>query len=600
MSALQFRGIVKRFGGVAAVDGVSLSLEPGEVLALVGENGAGKSTLVGVASGLYRQDAGTVCASGQELPPGDPRAAVDAGIGVVFQQSMLVPRLRVWENVVLGREPRRYGFIDARRARQEVAAAARQAQLEVDPDAPVEALGVAAQQRIEIVKQLWRGARVLILDEPTTLLAPAEVDALLRTVRGLAAGGRAVLFISHKLREVFTVADRIAVLRRGKLVQLTNSRDTSASQLAEAVMGSSPTALPTSTQPAPSPPSLPPEMGPEAARAPLSLPPEMGPEAAPRPVPPVATLAGGPDTAGSSCQTDPLACESVEKIRRRPPGRQQRPGLEEALVVAADLRCEDDRGREALKGLSFRLWPGEILGVAGVDGNGQKELAEVIAGLRRARGSLVLGGDERLRKGGWARGSLVLGGDEGLRKGGWARSARAARRRGIVHLPDDRARRALCLPLTVEENFALGWHAQAPYARGALIDVNGRRQKARDLIASFDVRPPDPLARAAALSGGNQQKLVAARELVGGSPPRLVVAVQPTRGLDFAATRRVHTALRNVRDGGAAVLLISFDLDELRDLSDRILVIHDGGAAGEVPPDASVELLERLMLGEAA
>ena len=264
------------------------------------------------------------------------------------------------------------------------------------------------------------------------------------------------------------------------------------------------------------------------------------------------------------------------------PPRAASPSSTAPLVVGTDLRCQDDRGRPALAGLSFHVGAGEILGVAGVDGNGQRQLAEVVTGLRRATGS------------------LALGGDEGLQKRGWARTPRGARRNGVVHLPEDRAGRALCLPLTVEENLALGRHAHPPYARHALIDLNGRRAKAQELMAAFDLRPRDPLARAAELSGGNQQKLVAARELAGGPPPRLIVAVQPTRGLDLGAAQRVHGALRAARDRGAAVLLISFDLDELRALSDRILVLYDGKAAGEAPPDASNDLLGRLMLGEAA
>jgi simple sugar transport system ATP-binding protein len=528
LSALELSGIVKRFGAVAAVDSVSLSVAPGEVLALVGENGAGKSTLVAVASGMYRQDAGTVRVCGRTLPAGDPRAAVDAGLGVVFQQSMLVPPLRVWENVVLGREPRRFGLIDVSRSRREVASAAREAGLQVDVDAPVEALGAAAQQRVEIVKQLWRGARVLILDEPTALLAPGEVDALLSVVRGLAAAGRAVLFISHKLREVLAVADRAAVLRRGSLVRVVRTRDTSAAALAEAVMGAAPTALAE-------------DLAREAASG-----------------------------LGLGANTQPRSATSVSPTSTAP------------LLVASDLRCEDDRGRSALKGLSFRISAGEILGVAGVDGNGQRELAEILTGLRRATGS------------------LLLLGHEGLEKGGWARTPRRARASGIVHLPDDRSGRAICLPMTVEENLALGRQSQAPYARGPLIDVSGRRAKTQELIASFDVRPRDPLARAARLSGGNQQKLVAARELAGGSTPKLVVAVQPTRGLDVKAAHRLHGALRAARDRGAGVILISFDLDELRALSDRILVLYDGVSAGEAAPDAGNELLGRLMLGEAA
>ncbi len=520
MNALELSGIDKRFGGVAAVDGVSLAVAPGEVVALVGENGAGKSTLISVACGLYRADAGSVRAFGAALPPGNPRAAIDAGIGVVYQHFMLVGPLTVWENVVLGREPRRFGLVDRDRARREVAEAAERFGLAVDVDARVETLGVGAQQRVEIVKQLWRGARVLILDEPTAVLAPREADELVRTVRALAAGGRAVIFISHKLREVLAVADRIAVLRRGRLVQVTARAETSAGQLAEAVMGKPLAAAP------------------EAAELGLSSAPSIQGAPAPHPI---AIISRGSDL----------------------------------LFDARDLACLSDRGRPALRGLSFHLARGEILGVAGVDGNGQSELAEVLTGLRPASGSLRLNGAE-----------------------GWARTPASARAAGVVHLPEDRHRRALCLPLSVEENLALGHQRAPPYARGALIDRKGRSAKARALIAAFDVRPPEPLARAADLSGGNQQKVVAARELAGGPPPRLVVAVQPTRGLDLGAARRVHDALRETAAKGAGVLLISLDLDELRSVCRRILVLYEGRAMGDAPPAASDEHLGRMMLGQ--
>jgi simple sugar transport system ATP-binding protein len=247
----------------------------------------------------------------------------------------------------------------------------------------------------------------------------------------------------------------------------------------------------------------------------------------------------------------------------------------DTLLEARDLTCLSDRGRPALRGLSFQIRSGEILGIAGVDGNGQSELAEVLTGLRPATGALLLAGAQS-----------------------WSRSPAAARAAGIVHLPEDRHRRALCLPLSVEENLALGRQRDVPYARGALIDRKGRQEKARQLIVAFDVRPPEPLARAADLSGGNQQKLVAARELAGGPPPRLVVAVQPTRGLDLGAARRVHDALREAAAKGAAVLIISLDLDELRALVHRILVLYDGRSTGVAPPTASDEHLGRMMLGQ--
>ncbi len=530
--ALELRGIVKRFGGLAAVDHVSLTVAPGEVLALVGENGAGKSTLISVACGLYRADEGEVRAFGAPLPPGDPRAAIEAGVGVVYQHFMLVGPLTVWENVVLGREPRRFGVVvDRERARREVAEAAQRFGLTIDVDARIETLGVGAQQRVEIVKQLWRGARVLILDEPTAVLSPHEADELVQTARALAKDGRSVVFISHKLREVLAVADRVAVLRRGKLVQTVSRAQTSAQQLAEAVMG-----------------TVTPALAREAAAAGL-LPTKAGALHAAIADAPHAAIARAPQAA--------IARASAP------------------LLVARDLRCQSDRGRPALRGFSLEVAAREIVGLAGVDGNGQSELAEVLTGLRAFEGFLTLDGRE-----------------------GWARSPAAARAAGVVHLPEDRHRRALCLPLNVEENLALGRQGDAPYARGALIDRAGRRARALELVRAFDVRPPDPLARAGDLSGGNQQKLVAARELAGGPPPRLVVAVQPTRGLDLGAAARVHDALRAARDAGAAVVVFSLDLDELRALASRIVALYDGRATGEVLPTASDDALGRLMLGQ--
>jgi simple sugar transport system ATP-binding protein len=520
VSALELSGIVKRFGEIVAVDGVSLSLEPGEVLALVGENGAGKSTLVSVACGLHAPDAGRVRAFGRDLPPGNPRAAIEAGLGAVYQHFMLIGPLTVWENAVLGREPRRFGFIDRRRARDEVAETARRFGLALDLDARVEQLGVAAQQRVEIVKQLWRGARVLILDEPTAVLSPPESAQLIATARSLASGGRSVLFISHKLREVLQVADRIAVLRRGRLVQLTPRSQTTAPSLATSMTDSS--------------------------------------------------RRSGTHYATPHASLDAASQRWHEELRSVSPDLRPRSGLE-----VKEVGCQSDRGRPALRGVSFRIARGEVLGIAGVDGNGQTELAEVVTGLRPASGTLALDGDATFH-----------------------RSPAAARAAGVVHLAEDRRRRALCPSLSTEENLALGRQAAAPYARGRRIDFAGRRAKALELMAAFDVRPRDPLLRAGALSGGNQQKLVAARELLGGPPPALIVAVHPSRGLDEAARGSVQGALRAARDRGACVLLVSLDLDELRELSDRILVLFEGRRAGEAPPDASDEQLGRMMLGQ--
>jgi simple sugar transport system ATP-binding protein len=511
-AALELSGIRKRFAALAAVDGVSISVAQGQVLALVGENGAGKSTLISIACGLYKADAGSVLAFGRELRPGDARAAIDAGIGAVHQHFMLVGPLTVWENVVLGREPRRFGLIDRTRARREVAEAAERAGLSLDVDARIESLTVAAQQRVEIVKQLWRGARVLILDEPTAVLAPREIDELVRTVRALAGDGRSVIFVSHKLREVMAVADRVAVLRRGRLVRESARAETSAGELAEAVAGGEREA------------SL-------VREGALS-------KGVPQPLP-IPILSSASDT----------------------------------LLRLADIQCTHPNGRPALRGLTLALSRGEVLGIAGVDGNGQSELAEVLTGLRPFTGAVQLDGA--------ALGSTPA----------------TVRRQGVVHLPEDRHRRGLCLPLSLEENVALGRQREPPFARGLRIDRDGRRARAEELLRAFDVRPPLPLHRAASLSGGNQQKLVAAREL-GQGTPKLVVAVQPTRGLDLVAAARVHEALREAARRGAGVFLISLDLDELRAVATRIAVLYDGRIAGFAAPDAPDDELGRLMLGQ--
>jgi ABC-type uncharacterized transport system ATPase subunit len=559
--ALELRGITKRFGGIAAVEAVSIVVAPGEVLALIGENGAGKSTLIQVACGLYRADAGEIWMGGVMLPPGDPRASIEAGLGVVYQHFMLVGPISVWENIVLGREPRRaglgglgaaLGLVDRDRARREVSEVARKAGLALDIDAPAETLSVGAQQRVEIVKQLWRGAKVLVLDEPTAVLSSSEAEELLRTVRGLAAEGRAVIFISHKLREVLRVADRVAVLRRGQLVLTCKARETSETQLAEAVLGA-----------AASNPDAQAILGIESNGSLLHA--HSG------------LLAGlelpsaRPPPSSSSLEADARSSsEKLEQLKAR--GASASRG---ARIVARDLICGDERGRPALRGLSLELQAGEITGLAGVDGNGQTELSEVLCGLRAHTGTLLLDG-----------------------AADFSRSPALARAHGVVSLPADRHRFALCLPLSLEENLSLGHQREKPWASGIWIDRQGRRARAAELLQAFDVRPPDPLARAGGLSGGNQQKLVAAREL-SRENLKLVVAVQPSRGLDFRATARVHQALRAARDAGAAVLVISLDLDELRALCSRIAVIFEGRIAGSADPKASDAELGRLMLGSA-
>ena len=489
------------------LDDVSLDVAPSEVVAIVGENGAGKSSLMNVLYGLYRPDAGEVRVRGRPVALKGPRDAIHLGIGMVHQHFMLVPALTVAENVVLGREPRRRGLLDLRRAAEEVSDTSKRLGLSIDPGARVEDLAVGAQQRVEIVKALHRGAEVLILDEPTAVLTPQESDELQKVVRRLADAGRSVIFISHKLREVLSLADRIAVMRRGRKVAEVAARDASLESVAEMMVG-----------------------GEMARRAPAVV--------GARPL----------DQAEDGWVGRPVLEARDVSTPRRPP------------AVALSQVCLEARG-------------GEIVGIAGVDGNGQRELVEVLAGLRDAAGSVRVCGEE------------VLGRDPGR-----------VRALGVGHVPEDRLLRGIVGGMTVEENLALGRHRSPPFARGIRIDMRGRRARAESLLESYDVRPRDPSRRAAELSGGNQQKVVLARELDAG--PRLLVAAQPTRGLDVAAVVAIHDRLRAHRDSGAAVLLVSFDLEELLALADRLYVLFEGRVIGELPrAEFDERRIGRWMLG---
>jgi simple sugar transport system ATP-binding protein len=499
--ALELIGLSKVFGETVACEDISLAVAPGEVVAVVGENGAGKTTLMNMAYGLYRPTRGAVKVRGRAIDLGSPRGAIAAGIGMVHQHFMLIPPLTIAENVALGAEPRRGLVFDRARAEQAVAELSRRLGFGLDPRTPVAGCSVATQQRVEILKVLYRGAEVLILDEPTAVLAPPEADALLATVRALSAEGKSVLFVSHKLREVLAVAARVFVMRRGRLVAEVDAGATDANKLAELMVGSSA----------------------HASRA-----------EAPKPA-----------TRGAR----------VLSIR--------------------GAHARSDRGVPALRGVDLELFAGEITAVAGVDGNGQAELAEVITGLRPLEG-----------------GALEL-------------APEAASRGALGHIPEDRQRRGLCLTLTVEENLVLGRHRAPALLRKGLIDrINHdvRRRLAERLITALDVRPPDQELHAGALSGGNQQKVIVGRELLATSPvddaptPKLVVAVQPTRGLDLGAIANVHANLRAARDAGAAVLLVSLDLDEVRALGDRILVMAGGRIVADLPAGTEEAVLGRHML----
>jgi simple sugar transport system ATP-binding protein len=482
--AVSLRGITRRFGPLVANDDVSLDLAPGEIHALVGENGAGKTTLMRVLYGMIAPDAGHIEVEGRAARIQHPADAMRLGLGMVHQHFMLVDPLTVAENVTLGREPRRgLGGYDRARAEREVAALAERYRLPVEPGARVASLPVGAQQRVEILKALHRGARVLILDEPTAVLTPQEVDELFGVLRALRDQGVTIVLITHKLAEVKALAHRVTVMRAGRVVGGGTADSLSTERIAELMVG--------------------------------------------RPV--TTALARGASAPGA-------------------------PALE-----ARDLSVRDDRGLEAVRGVSFAVRAGEIVGIAGVEGNGQHELVECLAGLRPpARGEVRIGG-ARPRSG-----------------------ARAHLEAGLAHIPSDRLRRGLVPEMTLAENLILGLQHERSLGPGPFLDPRRLEARARGLLSEVDVRPAEPRYRAAQLSGGNQQKLIAARELSRGA--RAVLAAHPTRGVDLGAVAFLHGRLLAERDAGRAVLLVSSELSEILALSDRVLVLFDGRIAHETRP----------------
>ena len=461
-AALEAIGIVKRFGTLVAVDGVDLELARGEIHALCGENGAGKSTLARILAGALAPSAG--------------RVASDGPVGLVHQHFELVDRLRVWENVVLGREPRRGLRLDAAAARERVRSLAREYALDVDPDAVVESLPVGIAQRVEILRELAREPSTLVLDEPTAVLAPREIDALFATLRSLAARGAAIMVITHKLQEVISHANRVTVMRGGRVVLRAATAETSLDAIARAMVGGD--------------------------------------------VPALAT---------------------------------RRAVTPHAAFAARDLRAGD--GAHALRGASFEVRGGEIVGIAGVEGNGQSALCDAIAGVVPYAGEMTLDG-------------------EPLRGNPGARTAA-----GVRTIPQDRQREALVLPWSIARNVALGDHTRPPLRRGWSLDRQACDALATEIVRRFDVRAASIRTSVAALSGGNQQKVVVGRALA--HEPRVVIAYQPTRGIDVGAASLVQSRLIEARNAGAAVLLVSFELDELLAVADRILVLYRGAIAGE-------------------
>jgi simple sugar transport system ATP-binding protein len=493
--ALELRGITKRFGALTANDAVDLQLRRGEIHALLGENGAGKSTLMNVVYGMLTPDEGEVFVNGQVAHIGSPREAMDLGIGMVFQHFMLIPVMSVAENLVLGAEPRKNGLLDLAGAKRRTRELSERYGLKVDPDARVSDVSVGQQQRIEILRALDRGAKILVLDEPTAVLTAQETRELAEVLRGLRDQGTSVVFITHKLHEVLEVADRVTVLRRGKTIGTIDTAGADEASLARMMVGR----------------------------------------------------------------------DVVLRVEKEP----GTPGA--PLLELEDVHAIDDRGLPAVDGVSLEVRAGEIVAIAGIDGNGQTELIDAICGLRP-----VTAGQVRLK------GEDITN-----------CTPREARDAGVGHIAEDRHARGLVLDFSLAENLALNHYHRG--TRFGLLNPKRIVGAAAKLLQEFDVRGGTPSTPARSLSGGNQQKVVIAREVSGN--PEALIAAQPTRGLDVGAIEFVHRRLLAERDAGRAILLFSLELDEVRSLADRILVIYDGRIVGELPPTASDEELGLLMTG---
>ena len=500
--AIEMRDIVKMFGSFKANDGIHLQVKKGEIHAILGENGAGKSTLMNVLYGLYRPTSGQIFVNGQQVDIDSPNKAIELGIGMVHQHFMLVPPFTVTENIVLGMEPMKsVGRVDMKVAREKVQAISNQYGLAIDPDAKVEDISVGMQQRAEILKVLYRGAEILILDEPTASLTPQEIDELVEIMHNLTREGKSIILITHKLKEIKQSADACTIIRQGKYVDTVRVADVDEKQLAAMMVG-----------------------------------------------------------------------RNVEFVVDK---KEQQPG--EVVLDVQELHAKDYRDVEILRGLNLNVHRGEIVGIAGVDGNGQTELVEVLTGLRKATG-----------------GRVTMNGQDAYNK-----TPRQLFDMGISSIPADRQKHGLVLEFPVEDNLLLQNIDEEPFSRHGALRRGAISEHARKLIEKFDVRPRGCEGHpAGTLSGGNQQKVIIAREVT--NDKDLLIAVNPTRGLDVGAIEYVHRYIVDQRNKGKAILLVSFELDEVMSLSDRIDVIFEGKIVGSMAgKDAHEHELSLLMTGGA-
>lgn len=495
-AVIEMKGIGKSFPGVRANDNVNLTVNEGEIHVLLGENGAGKSTLMNILYGLYTPDEGEIYVKGNKVRITNPNVAISLGIGMVHQHFMLVPPFTVAENIVLGAEPKKGLSLDMNKAISDVEELCKKYELKVDPRAKVQDISVGMQQRVEILKTLYRGAEILILDEPTAVLTPQEIEELGIILKSLVSQGKSIILITHKLKEVMSMSDKVTIIRRGKVIDTLKTSETSIEELAEKMVGRK-----------------------------VSL--------------------------------------TVEKGEAK---------IGEPVLQVKGVKALDNRGLEAVKGVDFEVRSGEILGIAGVDGNGQNELVQAITGLRKAEAGEILINGKNITN----------------------LTPKEIIDSGLGYIPEDRHKRGLVLDFPLYENSILGSQRKQAFRKGLGLDYNKIREYTKKLINEFDVRTPNERVSAKSLSGGNQQKLILAREL--DRDPSLLIASQPTRGLDVGAIEFVHQRLIEQRNKGKAVLLVSLELDEVMDLSDRIAVMYDGKIVDIVDAKSTNELELGIMM----